>query len=91
MTDSSARAARDHGVRRISTLTAALALAAVAGTGVVVKEAQALTASQTATTSPSSSTTSSSQRGGTSAGGVQPPASAPVVPQAPPIVVSSGS
>jgi hypothetical protein len=90
VTDSSARAARDQGVRRISTLTAALALAAVAGTGVVVKEAQALTASRTATTAPSSST-SSSQRGGTSGAAVQPPASAPAAPQAPPIVVSSGS
>lgn len=79
---------REGGLQRLSTLTAALALASVVGTGLVVHEAQTFTASA------HSSATTSQATGGTattSQTGLRAPSAPLTSQQAPPVTVSSGS
>lgn len=91
MTDNEPRAGairrRDEGIRRLSSLTAALAMTSVVGSGVVVY-AVAQHSSGTASGTPSSGTQPGSS---TSGAGLQAPANAPGPPQSVPIVTSHGS
>lgn len=91
MTDNEPRAGairrRDDGMRRLSSLTAALAMTSVVGTGAVVY-AVAQHSSGTASGNPSNATQPGSSTTGV---GFQAPANPPGLPQTAPIVTSHGS